>query len=79
MVTGRRGQILGFEAREGWKGWDTVAAHMPQAEILDLVSELRSLSQGVASFDAVFDNLQELSGRPAEQVIEERKGQLEAA
>ena len=79
VVTGRRGQILGFEAREGWKGWDTVAAHMPQAEILDLVSELRSLSQGVASFDAVFDHLQELSGRPAEQVIEERKGQLEAA
>ena len=33
----------------------------------------------VASFDAVFDHLQELSGRRAEQVIEERKGQLEAA
>ena len=79
VVTGRRGQILGFEAREGWKGWDTVQAHMPQAEILDLVSELRSLSQGVASFEASFDHLQELSGRPAEQVIEERKGQLEAA
>ena len=79
VVTGRRGQILGFEAREGWKGWDTVQAHMPQAEILDLVSELRSLSQGVASFEAKFDHLQELSGRPAEQVIEERKGQLEAA
>jgi len=79
VVTGRRGQILGYEAREGWKGWDTVAAHMPQAEILDLVSELRSMSQGVASFEARFDHLQELSGRPAEQVIEERKGQLEAA
>lgn len=79
VVSGRRGQILGFAAREGWKGWDTVQAHMPQAEILDLVSELRSLSQGVASFEARFDHLQELSGRPAEQVIEERKGELEAA
>ena len=79
LVTGRRGQILGFEAREGWKGWDTISAHLPQAEILDLVSELRSLSQGVASFEASFDHLQEISGRIADQVIEERKGQLEAA
>ena len=79
LVTGRRGQLLGFEARDGWKGWDTVSAHMPQAEILDLVSELRSLTQGVASFEASFDHLQELSGRIADQVVESRKEQLEAA
>jgi elongation factor G len=56
-----------------------VTAHMPQAEIQDLIAELRSLSQGVASFTAAYDHLQELSGRVADQVVEDRKGQLEAA
>ena len=79
LVTGRRGQLLGFEVRDGWKGWDTVTAHMPQAEILDLIAELRSLSQGVAWFSATYDHLQELSGRVADQVVENRKDQLEAA
>jgi elongation factor G len=79
LVTGRRGQLLGFEAREGWKGWDSVTAHMPQGEIQDLISELRSLSQGVAYYSATFDHLQELSGRAADQVIEDRKAVLEAA
>ncbi len=79
LVTGRRGQLLGYEVRDGWKGWDTVTAHMPQSEIQDLVAELRSLSQGVASYTASYDHLQELSGRVADQVVEDRKGQLEAA
>ena len=79
LVTGRRGQLLGYEVRDGWKGWDTVTAHMPQAEIQDLIAELRSLSQGVASYTATYDHLQELSGRVADQVVEDRKGQLEAA
>jgi elongation factor G len=79
LVTGRRGQLLGFEPRDGWKGWDTITAHMPQAEIQDLIAELRSFSQGVASFAASYDHLQELSGRIADQVVEDRKGQLQAA
>tara|TARA_B100000676_G_C18088707_1_gene857466 strand:- start:4931 stop:6886 length:1956 start_codon:yes stop_codon:yes gene_type:complete len=79
LVTGRRGQLLGYEAREGWKGWDEVTAHMPQGEIQDLVSELRSLTQGVGYFGATFDHLQELSGRDADLIVEERKGELEAA
>jgi elongation factor G len=47
---------------------------MPQAEIQDLIIELRSLSQGVATFHASFDHLQELSGRLADQVVKSRKG-----
>ena len=79
LVTGRRGQILGFEAREGWKEWDTVTAHMPQGETLTLISELRSLTQGVGYFDMSFDHLQELTGREADQIVEDRKQHLEAA
>ncbi|HXV74326.1 MAG TPA: EF-Tu/IF-2/RF-3 family GTPase, partial [Sphingomonadales bacterium] len=37
MISQRRGQMLGYDAREGWPGWDTVEAHMPLAEIHDMI------------------------------------------
>jgi len=45
---------------------------MPQAELQDLIIELRSLTFGVGSFDMRFDHLQELQGRLAEKVIHGR-------
>ncbi len=79
LITGRRGQILGFDAHEGWDGWDEVWANIPEAELQDIIIELRSLSQGTGSFTMRFDHLHELSGREADQVVENRKAQLEAA
>ena len=73
LISGRRGQILGFAPKDGWKGWDTVQAHMPTSEIQDLIIELRSLSLGVGTYKARFDHLQELSGRLAERVVEAKK------
>lgn len=70
LISGRRGQILGFDAREGWPGWDQVSANMPQSEIHDLIIELRSLTQGVGTFSFNFDHLQELTGRLADQVLQ---------
>lgn len=72
LVSGRRGQILGFDAKPGWKGWDEVHVHIPQAEMHDLIVELRSLTLGVGFFNWTFDHLQELTGRLAEQVIAAR-------
>ena len=40
IVSQRRGQILGFDARPGWPGWDILEATMPQSEISDLIIEL---------------------------------------
>jgi len=68
LIPQRRGQILGYDAREGWPGWDVVEATMPQAEIGDLIVELRSASAGVASFRAIFDHMAELTGRLADEV-----------
>ncbi|KAF0222536.1 MAG: elongation factor [Rhodospirillaceae bacterium] len=73
IITGRRGQILGFDAKENWAGWDQVSAYLPQAEMGDLIVELRSLTMGVGTFGWRFDHLQELSGRAAAQVVEARK------
>ena len=69
LVTGRRGQMLGFRAREDWSGWDEVTSQMPQAEMHDLIVELRSLTLGVGMFESQFDHLQELTGRLADDVL----------
>jgi len=73
IVSGRRGQILGFDAREGWKGWDTVEANMPQSELHDLIIELRSQTQGIGTYQFEFDHLQELTGRIADEVVQSRQ------
>ena len=70
IVSQRRGQILGFDARPGWPGWDVVEAQIPQAEIRDLIVELRSATAGVGTFRAAFDHLAELSGKIADQIVE---------
>jgi len=73
LISSRRGQILQFAAKPDWPGWEVVEALMPQAEILDLVIELRSLTQGLGSYKAHFDHLQELTGKLADKVIEQRR------
>lgn len=72
LVSSRRGQILGFDAKPGWKNWDEVSVQLPQSEMQDLIIDLRSLTLGVGSFQWTFDHLQELSGKPADQVIAAR-------
>ncbi|MEO9340119.1 elongation factor G [Mesorhizobium sp. SB112] len=67
IVPQRRGQILGFDARPGWTGWDIVQATIPQSEIGDLIIELRSVTAGVGSYISSFDHLAELTGRLAEE------------
>jgi elongation factor G len=73
VVSGRRGQLMGFDARDGWKGWDTVEAQMPMSEMSDLIVDLRSLTQGVGTYETAFDHLAELTGKTADLVIAARK------
>ncbi|MFA5950523.1 MAG: elongation factor G [Hyphomicrobium sp.] len=69
IISQRRGQILGFDARESWPGWDVVLAHIPEAEMDDLIVELRSATSGVGTYTAAFHHLAELTGRLAERVL----------
>ncbi len=69
ILSGRRGQILSFDTREGWNGWDTVRAMMPESEIGDLIIEVRSATAGVGTFTYKFDHMAELIGKPAEQIV----------
>ncbi|MBV1695175.1 MAG: elongation factor G [Hyphomicrobiales bacterium] len=69
IISQRRGQILGFDTREGWPGWDVVQAQMPESEMDDLIVELRSATAGVGTFKARFHHLAELTGRLADQIM----------
>jgi elongation factor G len=71
-VAGRRGQMLGMGPRDGWTGWDRIDALIPEAELSGLEAELRSQSQGLATYEAQFDHLAELNGPLAEKVIQQR-------
>jgi elongation factor G len=73
IVTGHRGQLLGFDSREGWRGWDTVHAHMPEQEMSSLIIELRSATSGVGTFTFTHDHMAELTGKAAEHVLAARK------
>jgi elongation factor G len=69
LVSGRRGQILGYGGKEDWAGWDEVVAHIPQAEVHDMIVELRSLTMGVGFFNWEYDHLQEVPDKLAERVL----------
>jgi elongation factor G len=70
-IASRRGQMLGMVPREGWSRWDRIDALLPESELQGLDAELRSLSQGLASYTAEFDHLAELHGKRAEEVAQQ--------
>jgi elongation factor G len=73
LVNGHRGQVLGYEAKANWRGWDEVQAHLPQAEMQTLIVELRSLTMGVGTFRWQFDHLQEVPEKVAEKLLAESR------
>ncbi|MBL8696976.1 MAG: elongation factor G [Alphaproteobacteria bacterium] len=74
ILSSRRGRILGFDARAGWPGWDEVQAYLPQAEMHDLIVELRSVTMGVGGFDWRFDHLTEVTGKLADKIVAAANG-----
>ena len=69
-IASRRGQMLGMGPREGWSRWEKIEALIPEAEMQGFDAELRSLSQGLASYEAEFDHLAELNGTLADKVVQ---------
>jgi elongation factor G len=69
-IASRRGQMLGMGPREGWSRWEQIEALVPEAEMQGFDAELRSLSQGLATYEAEFDHLAELNGSLADKVVQ---------
>ena len=71
-ATSRRGQMLGMRPLEGWSRWDEIELLLPEAELHGLETELRSLSQGMAHYEAEFDHLAEVNGKLASGIVQQR-------
>jgi elongation factor G len=72
-ISNKRGQILGFDGRAEWPGWDRIEVYMPHPERQDFIIDLRSMTQGLGSFEAQFDHMVELTGRKAEEVSQKAR------
>lgn len=78
IVSGRRGQILGYDARPGWEGWDVLNALIPEADMEGLIVELRSATAGVGSFTQKFDHWAEIVGKSADAIVAHRAAAAKA-
>ncbi len=76
VLSSRRGQILGLSPHPEWPRWERVEALLPEAGVHGLDAELRSLSQGLASYQARYDHLAEFGGKHADEVVRDRVAQV---
>ncbi len=73
IISSRRGQILEFNTKEDWSGWERVVAFIPEAELQDLIVDLRSVTAGVGTYTAKYDHLAEITGKLADQIVSEHQ------
>ena len=67
LLSAKRGQILGYEAKPGWHGWDETLALVPEAELHRLILDLRAQTAGLGTFVHEFDHLAEAAAHLAER------------
>jgi elongation factor G len=59
LISGMKGQVLGFEAHPDATGWDVFNTMLPMASLDDLSNALASNTRGTAWYEAEFDHYQE--------------------
>jgi elongation factor G len=69
LISGRRGQILGYDSKTDWSGWDLVCGYVPQAEMQTMILELRSLTMGVGFFQWTYDHLDPVPEKLTEKIL----------
>jgi elongation factor G len=69
LITGKRGQILGYDRIADWNSWDKVTGYLPQAQMHDFIIELRSLTLGVGFFVWKQAHLAEVPERLAREIL----------
>lgn len=72
-ITKRRGQVLGMDQVEGRKGIQQLIAEVPESEMGDFSTFLRSVTKGRGSFETEFARYSPCPEEIAEKVIEEAK------
>ena len=68
-LNSRRGRIMSMEARPGTQ---SVKAHVPLSEMFGYATDLRSKSQGRATFTMQFDHYEKVPAQLAEEIIKRK-------
>jgi len=68
-VASHRGQMLRMTALDGWFHWDVLEVLLPEAGLQGLEAEIRSMSQGMAHYEAHFDHLAEVNAKLADSIV----------
>ena len=76
-LNGRRGRVLGMDP--AGDGYQVITAHVPQAELFNYATELRSLTGGRGTFTATLDHYEDVPPQIAEKIIEAHRKEHEAA
>ena len=76
LISGLKGQVLGFDRDPGQRGWDLFRATLPAAARDDLLSQLAGATQGTAWLEARFDHFEEVYGKEAEAISKARQEAL---
>jgi elongation factor G len=67
----RRGRVISMEPRAGFQ---VVTAHVPLAEMFGYATDVRSVSQGRATYTMQFDHYDEVPRPQAEQIVARARG-----
>lgn len=69
LLSGHRGQIMGYQRCRDWLNWDQATAYLPQAEMQNFIIELRSLTLGVGFFDWQPHHFQQVPEKITQEVL----------
>ena len=72
IISSHAGQVLGFDADPDAKGWEIFRAIVPGGALAAIANDIRATTQGVGWFEASFDHYDELHGKAADRVVQER-------
>ena len=70
-LNSRRGRIMGMESRAGAQ---VINAHVPLANMFGYATDLRSATQGRATYTMVFDHYEQVPKAISEEVVAKAKG-----
>lgn len=72
IVASHSGQVLGFDTDADAAGWERYEALVPGAALHVIANDVRAATQGVGWFESVFDHYEELHGKGADRIVQER-------
>ena len=63
LVTSKRGVIKESKSKDGWTGFEVLEAEIPGCEVYNLVIDLKSLTEGMGSFEHEFEQMKTVDNK----------------